>query len=81
MYYDGEILYDLANNNTNYFDEYGTKDNLIEYVFSRNDTYTYVVGDTLPTLINDRGKALEYSFTVDSLDGDTATLTFTKNAE
>ena len=79
--YDGEILYDLANNNTNYFDEYGTKDNLIEYVFSRNDTYTYIVGDTLPTLINDRGKALEYSFTVDSLDGDTATLTFTKNAE
>ncbi len=76
--FDGETLYDLANNNTNYFDEYGTKDNLIEFVMSKDDTYTYVVGDTLPTVINDRGRVLQYTFTVDALDGDTATLTFTR---
>jgi hypothetical protein len=76
-----DILYDIANNNTNYFDEYGTKDNLIEYVMSKNDTYTYVVGDSLPTVTNDRGRVLEYTFTVDALEGDTATLTFTKKAE
>ena len=77
----GEILYDLANNNTNYLDDFGTRNNLIEYVMSKNDTYTYVVGDSLPTVINDRGRVLEYTFTVDALEGDTATLTFTKKAE
>jgi hypothetical protein len=48
---------------------------------SKNDTYTYVVGDSLPTVTNDRGRVLEYTFTVDAIEGDTATLTFTKKAE
>ena len=79
--YDGEVFYDLAYNNTNYIDDYGTLNNLIEYVKSEDDTYTYVVGDSLPTVTNDRGRVLEYTFTVDALEGDTATLTFTKKDE
>ena len=76
--YDGEIYYDIYNNNTDYSDEYGTKNNLIEFVLSGNDTYTYVVGDTLPSVTDDNGLALGYTFTVDNLDGEYATITFTK---
>jgi M6 family metalloprotease-like protein len=77
--YDGEVFYDLAYNNTNYIDDYGTLNNLIEYVKSEDDTYTYVVGDSLPTVTNDRGRVLEYTFTVDALNSEYATITFTKN--
>ena len=76
--YDGEIHYNIYNNNTNYSDEYGTKNNLIEFVLSGNDTYTYIVGDTLPTVIDDNGITLGYTFTVDDINGEYATLTFTK---
>ena len=76
--YDGETHYDIYNNNTNYSDEYGTKDNLIEYVKSGNDTFTYIVGDSLPQVTDDNGNLLSYTFTVDSLDGEYATITFTK---
>lgn len=76
--YDGETYYDIYNNNTDYSDEYGTKNNLIEFVLSGNDTYTYIVGDTLPTVIDDNGITLGYTFTVDDINGEYATLTFTK---
>ena len=76
--YDGETYYDIYNNNTNYSDEYGTKNNLIEFVTSANDTFTYVAGDTLPSVTDDNGNSLGYTFTVDSLDGEYATITFTK---
>ena len=77
--YDGEIYYDIANNNTNPSDEYGTEDNLIEFVKCEADTYTYVAGDKLPTVTDDNGNKLSFSFTVDSIDGDYATITFTPN--
>ena len=77
--YDGETYYDIYNNNTDYSDDYGTKDNLIEFVLSESDTYTYIVGDTLPTVTDDNGNKLCYTFTVDALDGEYATITFTKN--
>ena len=77
--YDGELYYYLGNNNTDPSDQYGTEDNLIEFVKSQADTYTYVAGDKLPTVTDDSGNKLSFSFTVDSIEGDYATITFTKN--
>ena len=76
--YDGEIYYDVYNNNTDASSEDGTVDNLIEYVKSAADTYTYVEGDTMPTVTDDNGVKLGFNFVVDSIDGDYATITFTK---
>ena len=76
--YDGVTYYDIANNNTSPSDSYGTKNNLIEFVKSAEDTFVYLEGYTLPTVIDDNGNILAYSFTVDALNGDTATITFTK---
>ena len=59
--------------------EYGTVNNLIEYVKSANDTYTYIEGDTMPTTYDDNGAVLQYNFVVDSIEGDTATITITKS--
>ena len=75
---DGITYYDVYNNNTSASDAYGTEDNLIEFVKSAADTYTYVEGDTMSATYDDAGNALVYNFVVDSIDGDTATLTFTK---
>ncbi len=79
---DGETYYDIYNNNTDVSEEngYGTEDNLIEYVKSASDTFTYVVGDRLPTnLKDDQGNSMAYSFTIDSITATKATITFTKN--
>ena len=75
---DGEIYYDIYNNNTDYSDDYGTKNNLIEFIVSVSDTYTYTVGDSLHSVKDDNGNILQYTFTVDDIEGDYATLTFTK---
>ena len=75
---EGEIYYDVYNNNTSPSGG-GTKNNLIEYVKSPEDTYTYTVGDTLGDVATDSGKLLGYTFVVDALDDNAATLTFTKN--
>ncbi len=74
--YDGEVYYDVYNNNTDPSDSYGTEDNLIEYVLSAEEHYTYVAGESLPETHLDNGEALIYTFTVDSIDADSATLTF-----
>ncbi len=76
---DGETYYDIYNNNTDASDEYGTEDNLIEFVKSANDTFTYVAGDFLPTGVkDDSGNALKYGFVVESVGNGVATITFTK---
>ena len=75
--YSGDIYYDVYNNNTDASDEYGTEDNLIEYVKSAGDTFTYIAGDTLPTVIDDNGDVLGYTFVVDSITSEYATITFT----
>ena len=75
---DGETYYDVKNNNTDPSDDYGTEDNLIEFVKSGAGNFTYVEGDTLPAVKDDNGKTLAYTFTVISLTEDTATITFTK---
>ena len=78
--YDGVTYYDIYNNNTDGSDQYGTYDNLIEYVKSPADTYTYIEGDSLSSSIkDDQGNTIAYTFTVDSLTEDSATLTFRKN--
>ena len=76
--YDGEIYYDVYNNNTDPSDQYGTADNLIEFVKSDKGNFTYVEGDGMPSVTDDQGSSLSYGFTVDSIDGDVATITFTK---
>ena len=77
--YEGEIYYDVYNTNTDPSDQYGTEDNLIEFVLSDDYAYTYVAGDSLPAgVTDDSGNALAYTFTVDSLTDTTATITFTK---
>ena len=76
--YDGETYYDVYNSNTSASSQNGTVDNLIEYVQSAEGNYTYVVGDSLPAVTDDNGNTLGYTFTVDALTADFATLTFTK---
>ena len=76
--YEGETYYDVYNNNTSPSDDYGTENNLIELVTSDEGNYTFVVGDSLPTVTDDSGNTLAYTFTVDELTEDAATITFTK---
>lgn len=76
--YGGETFYDVYNNNTHSSDQYGTSNNLIEYVKSSNDTFTYIAGDTMGAVTDDSGNALVYNFVIDLVNGDTATITFTK---
>ena len=75
--YDDESFYTVYNNNTSAGD-YGTEDNLIEFVKSGNDTYTYIAGDTPPTITDDTGNELIYTFIIDAITEEYATITFTK---
>ena len=75
--FDDEIYYDVYNNNTDSSGYYGTDDNLIEYVQTADDTFTYIVGDTLPSVTDDQGNKLGYTFTVDAITAEYATITFT----
>lgn len=79
--YQGQACYDFANTNTDPSDEdYGTEDNLIEYIKLSQTSYVYGVGDSLAAETKtDTGAKIAYTFTVDSLTDSTATLTFTKN--
>ena len=79
--YDNKTYYDVYNNNTDPSDEYGTQDNLIEYVKSTEGNFTYVVGDSISAnTTDDQGNKIAYTFTVDALTDSSATITFTKNA-
>ena len=77
-----EPYYVIYNTNTDASDEeYGTIDNLIEFVPTVYDEYVYGVGDSLSATTEiDSGDTIAYMFTVDALTDDYATLTFTKNA-
>lgn len=76
---DTETYYDVYNTNTDVSDPYGygTEDNLIEFVKSGEDTFTYVVGSTFRDVTDDNGDKLGYTFTVDALTSTHATITFT----
>ena len=75
------ITYFIANTNTDPSDtEQGTEDNLIEYVKISKTSYVYGVGDSLSAATKtDKGAKIAYTFKVDNLTEDSATLTFTKN--
>ena len=76
--YDGETYYDVYNTNTSTKSEYGTEDNLIEFVLTSEGHHTYVAGDTLPATTDDSGNTLGYTFTINSINAEFATITFTK---
>jgi M6 family metalloprotease-like protein len=73
---EGKDLYDVYNKNTDVSHENGTENNLIEYVLSSDGTCIYGVGDTPSTVTDDYGNELVYSFTVDALTSEYATITF-----
>ena len=78
--YEGEIYYDIYNSNTDETEEYGTYDNLIELCKSSSNDYVCVVGSSSSSsLVDDLGNTISYTFTVDSLNSEFATITFTKN--
>ncbi|MBR5173436.1 MAG: hypothetical protein IKW16_00645, partial [Clostridia bacterium] len=77
--YEGETYFDVYYNNTDPSDQYGTEHNLIELVKSAEGTFTYTVGDTMPTTKLDNGDTLIYNFVVDRIEDGTATITFTKS--
>lgn len=76
-YDDQKSPYIVYNNNTSVGPN-STKNNLIEYVVSGDDDYIYTVGETLPTTTDDSGNELIYTFIVDALTEEYATITFTK---
>jgi hypothetical protein len=76
--YGGKTYYDVYNTNTSVGGDGGTTDNLIEFVLTAAGHYTYVAGDSLPATTDDLGNLLGYTFVVDAIDTDSATITFTK---
>ena len=82
--YDNTVTYDVYNNNTTEGTNngYGTKENLIELVKNAKGSQLFTVGDSInANEKDDYGNSLLYNFTVDSLSGDTATLTFYKQTK
>ena len=74
---EGNEHYDVYNSNSDILYEYGTENNLLESVLSPQGQIGFVVGDTMPTVIDDYGNELIYTFTVDEITSDYATITFT----
>ena len=72
---DGEIFYDVYNNNNSPDSQTGTVNNLIELVTVKDGDYVFNTGDTLPSVITDEGRELAFTFTVDSVRSDYVTLT------
>lgn len=71
----------FINSNTDASDEeYGSVDNLIEFVKNGNE-FIYTVGDKLSSYIKDDNNVkVPYTFKVDSMSQEKVTLTFTKNS-
>ena len=81
--YEGETFYDVYYNNTDVSEEngYGTEENLIELVNNTTYGYTYGVGESLSSSVKtDAGEKIAYTFTVEALTADSATVIFRKNA-
>ena len=72
---EGKEYYDVYNTNNDILYEYGTENNLLETVFSPRGELGYIVGDTMPTVIDDYGNELIYTFTVDEITSEYATIT------
>ena len=77
---DGEVYYDIYNTNTDASSNYGTEDNLIEFVKSPNDSIVYTLGmSSSNNILDDQGNKINYTFTIDALNENEAIITFTKN--
>ena len=74
---EGKDLYDVYNKNTHVSHEYGTENNLIDYVLNADGEHVYGVGDTMPTVIDDYSNELMYNFVVDEITNEYVTITFT----
>ncbi len=72
--YDGEIYYDVYNTNTDAISEYGTINNLIE-LMPHGSEYVYIQGETMKTATDNTGAVLGYTFTVNELNENEATIT------
>lgn len=82
LYFDEAYGYNVYNNNnTIYGGDYdGTEDNLIEFVKFTSYQIIYTQGCTSSAdTIDDQGNRISYTFTVDSLTDEYATITFNKN--
>lgn len=79
MEYNGyEEQYYIYNTNAS-TGEYYTGDYLIEFIYN-NDNYLFTQGEGINGEINDNfGNPLQFSFVVDSLNSEQATITFNKN--
>ena len=78
--YDGEVYYDVAYNNTDASDEYGTKYNLIELVKSVDGNYVFEANDSLSANEKmDDGAKISYVFTVNRITEEGAIVTFRVN--
>ena len=77
-----QTYYDVYYNNTDISDTYyGTEENLIELVNNTTYGYTFGVGESLSSTIKtDAGERIAYTFTVNALTEEGATVTFRKNA-
>lgn len=75
-----KTYYYLNNDNASFAEQYNSVKHLIELKRCKSPYgYSFTVGTTLPQLKDDLGNLLEYTFKVDSLSDDKATITFTKN--
>ena len=80
--YGSDVYYDIYYNNStpNVGDYPGTTNNLIEFVKYSNTEFVYTQGCTSSnSIIDDQGNKISYTFTVDSLTDEYATITFNKN--
>ena len=76
----GKTYYDIYNSNSDASYEYGTENNLIELCKSSTNSYVHTVGsNSSSNLVDDLGNTISYTFTVDSLNSESATITFSKN--
>jgi M6 family metalloprotease-like protein len=82
LFFDEVYGYNVYNNNSTIYggDYDGTEDNLIEFVKYTGYQIIYTQGCTSSAdIIDDQGNKISYTFTVDSLTDEYATITFNKN--
>lgn len=72
--YEGEIYYDVYNNNTDAAGGHGTVNNLIE-LMPHGSEYVYIQGESMKTATDNTGAVLGYTFTVNELNENEATIT------
>ena len=72
--YDGKIYYDVYNTNTDAAGGHGTVNNLIE-LMPHGSEYVYIQGETMKDATDNTGAVLGYTFIVNDLNENEATIT------